>query len=112
MRKKDKRTIFTKHDSLLSDSLHTKENDQNYTFYHITWELKLKEALKRVENDKTNKGDIHNCANYKAIKLMSHTMKIWKRIIELRLRQEMNITENQFGFMSERSTIKTIYLLR
>jgi len=29
-----------------------------------------------------NKGDIKNCANYRRIKLMSHTMKLWERVIE------------------------------
>ena len=28
------------------------------------------------------KGDIHDCGNYRGIKLMSHTMKIWERIID------------------------------
>ena len=31
------------------------------------------------------KGDIHDCANYRGIKLMPHTMKIWERIIDRRL---------------------------
>ena len=31
------------------------------------------------------KGDIHDCGNYRWIKLMSHTMKIWERIIDRRL---------------------------
>jgi hypothetical protein len=30
---------------------------------------------------------------------MSHTMNLWKRIIEHRLRGVTNVTENQFGFM-------------
>ena len=29
-----------------------------------------------------NKRDIQNCANYRGIKLMSHTIKLWKRVIE------------------------------
>lgn len=31
------------------------------------------------------------------IKLIGYTMKLWERIIELRLRQEIHIT-SQFGF--------------
>ena len=31
------------------------------------------------------KGDIQDCGNYRGIKLMSHTMKIWERIIDGRL---------------------------
>ena len=59
-----------------------------------------------------NKGDIQNCANYRGIKLMSHTMKLWERVIERRLRQETHISENQFGFMPGRSTMEAIYLMR
>ena len=33
-----------------------------------------------------NKGDIKSCTNYREIKLMSHTMKLWERVIEQRLR--------------------------
>lgn len=43
-----------------------------------------------------NEGDIQSCVYYRAIKLMSHTMKLWKRVIEGRLRQESNISENQW----------------
>ncbi|KAL5135334.1 putative RNA-directed DNA polymerase from transposon BS [Glycine soja] len=59
-----------------------------------------------------NRGDIQNCANYRGIKLMSHTMKLWERVIERRLRKETQVTENQFGFMPGRSTMEAIYLLR
>ena len=33
-----------------------------------------------------NKGDAQCCGNYRGIKLMNHTMKVWERIIEARLR--------------------------
>jgi hypothetical protein len=59
-----------------------------------------------------NKGDVQSCTNYRGIKLMSHTMKLWERIIEHRLRGVINVTENQFGFMSGRSTIEAIFLIR
>ncbi|XP_070008739.1 uncharacterized protein [Nicotiana sylvestris] len=29
-----------------------------------------------------NKGDIQNCNNYMGIKLLSHTMKVWERVVE------------------------------
>ena len=35
-----------------------------------------------------NRGDIQNCANYRGIKLMSRTMKLWEKVIERRLRKE------------------------
>ncbi|KAK9127965.1 hypothetical protein Syun_016762 [Stephania yunnanensis] len=59
-----------------------------------------------------NKGDIQSCSNYWGIKLMSHTMKLWERIIDNRLRRETTISENQFGFMPGRSTMEAIFLVR
>jgi len=59
-----------------------------------------------------NKGDIQNYTNYRGIKLMSHTMKLWERVIEQRLRKETRVTNNQFGFMHGRSSMEAIYLLR
>ncbi|KAL5170138.1 LINE-1 retrotransposable element ORF2 protein [Glycine soja] len=56
--------------------------------------------------------DIQNCPNYRGIKLMSHIMKLWERVIERRLRKETQVTENQFGFMPGKSTMEAIYLLR
>jgi hypothetical protein len=43
---------------------------------------------------------------------MSHTMKLWERIIEHCLRGVTNVTENQFCFMPERSTMEAIFLIR
>lgn len=33
-----------------------------------------------------NKGDSRDCGNYRGISLMSHTMKIYERVVERRLR--------------------------
>jgi hypothetical protein len=41
-----------------------------------------------------NKWDVQSCTNYRGIKLMSHTMKLWERIIKHRLRGVTNVTEN------------------
>jgi hypothetical protein len=43
---------------------------------------------------------------------MSHTIKLCEMIIEHRLRGVTNVTENQFGFMPERSTMEAIFLIR
>jgi hypothetical protein len=43
---------------------------------------------------------------------MSHTMKLWRRIIKHRLRGVTNVTKNQFGFMPERSAMEVIFLIR
>ncbi|KAL0906290.1 hypothetical protein M5K25_024773 [Dendrobium thyrsiflorum] len=59
-----------------------------------------------------NKGDAQDCANYRGIKLMCHTLKLWERVMEHRLRRDTNISQNQFGFMPGRSTMEAIHLLR
>uniref|UniRef100_A0A3Q2ZG34 Membrane protein, palmitoylated 7b (MAGUK p55 subfamily member 7) n=1 Tax=Kryptolebias marmoratus TaxID=37003 RepID=A0A3Q2ZG34_KRYMA len=35
-----------------------------------------------------NKGDVKSCSNYRGIKLMSHTMKIWERAVKARQEKE------------------------
>jgi hypothetical protein len=59
-----------------------------------------------------NKGDVQSCTNYRGIKLMSYTMKLWERITEHRLRGVTNVTENQFGFIPGRSTMEPIFLIK
>ena len=49
-------------------------------------------------------GDVLECNNYRGIKLMSHTMKLWERIIEARLREITKIADIQFGFRPGKST--------
>ena len=34
-----------------------------------------------------NKGDVQSCSNYIGIKLISHTMTLWERVVERRLRE-------------------------
>ena len=52
---------------------------------------------------------VQSCTNYRGIKLMSHTMKLWERVIEHRLRRVTSVTQNQFGFMPGRSTMEAIF---
>ncbi|KAK3509633.1 hypothetical protein QTP70_007451 [Hemibagrus guttatus] len=59
-----------------------------------------------------NKGDVQSCSNYRGIKLMSHTMKLWERIVEARLRKVVEICEQQYGFMPRKSTTDAIFALR
>ncbi|KAK3533866.1 hypothetical protein QTP70_032986 [Hemibagrus guttatus] len=59
-----------------------------------------------------NKGDVQSCSNYRGIKLMSHTMKLWDRVVEARLRKVVEICEQQYGFMPRKSTTDAIFALR
>ncbi|XP_075091671.1 uncharacterized protein LOC107763843 [Nicotiana tabacum] len=70
------------------------------------WRLSLMVPLYK------NKGDIQNYNNYRGIKQVSHTMKVWERVVERRVRRSVSISENQFGFMPGRSTTEAIHLAR
>ncbi|KAK3532754.1 hypothetical protein QTP86_028122 [Hemibagrus guttatus] len=59
-----------------------------------------------------NKGDVQSCSNYRGIKLMSHTMKLWERVVEARLKKVVEICEQQYGFMPTKSTTDAIFALR
>ena len=59
-----------------------------------------------------NKGEAQVCGSYRGIKLMSHTMKIWERTIEARLRDRVEINKQQYGFMQEKETTDAMFALR
>ncbi|KAF3697446.1 hypothetical protein EXN66_Car013126 [Channa argus] len=39
-------------------------------------------------------------------------MKLWERVVEARLRAEVNICEQQYGFMPRKSTTDAVFALR
>ena len=59
-----------------------------------------------------NKGDAQCCGNYRGIKLMSHTIKVWERIIEARLRDSVEISKQQYGFMPGKGSTDAMFALR
>ena len=58
-----------------------------------------------------DKGDHMNCSNYRGIKLLSHTMKLWERIIDQRLRDIVSISDGQFGFKPGVGTTDAIFVI-
>lgn len=54
-----------------------------------------------------NIGDVQDCENHKDIKLMSHIMKMWEKIIKKSLRT--TVSKTQLGFML---TIEPIFYMR
>ena len=59
-----------------------------------------------------NKGDVQSCSKYRGIKLISHSMKLWERVVETRLRSELTFSEQQYGFMPGKSTTDALFALR
>ena len=57
-------------------------------------------------------GDQQCCGRYRGIKLRSHTMKIWEKIIEARLRDSVEISKQQYGFMPGNETTDAMFALR
>ena len=47
---------------------------------------------------------MQSCGNYREIKLMNYIMKSWERVVEGRLRTEVNICEQLDGFMTKKRT--------
>ncbi|MCJ8740989.1 hypothetical protein PDJAM_G00065450 [Pangasius djambal] len=56
-----------------------------------------------------NKGDVQSCSNSRGIKLISHTMKLWERLVEARLRKVVEICEQQYGFMPRKSPYTMVF---
>ena len=59
-----------------------------------------------------NKGDAQSCTNYRGIKLINHSLKIWERVIEARLRRMVTISEQQYGFMPSKLTTDAMFALK
>ena len=87
----------------------------------------LKEALKNITDEEKipdklrksilipifkNKGNIMNCGNYRGIKLMWHSMKLYERVHKNRPRNIVSISDEQFGFVKGKSTTEGIFALR
>lgn len=43
---------------------------------------------------------------------MSHSMMIWKKVINKRIRNETKISRNEFGFLPGKSMMKSIFCMR
>lgn len=53
-----------------------------------------------------NMEEIKRYTNFQEIKLTSHIMKSWKRVIEHKIKHKSTISNDQFGFMPKQSTMK------
>ena len=58
------------------------------------------------------KGDVRDCSNYRGIKLMCHTLKIFERIVDKRLRGIASIHDHQCGFQGGLSTTDALQTVK
>ena len=60
------------------------------------------------------KGDIHECAQYRGIKLLCHYLKLLEKVVEARLRKivEVKLGEEQCGFRPGYGTTDLMFVIR
>ncbi|KAK6742828.1 hypothetical protein RB195_010222 [Necator americanus] len=58
------------------------------------------------------KRDIADCTSYRPIRLLCHTMKVFERALEARLRKIVSVSLNQCGFVKDCSTTDAIHAVR
>jgi len=58
------------------------------------------------------KGDALDCGSYRGIKLLDHAMKVFERVIEKRVRAQVQLDDMQFGFCPGKSTTDAIFIVR
>ena len=58
------------------------------------------------------KGDALERGNYRGLKLLHQGKKMFERILENIIREQVNINEMQYGFMPGRGTTDTIFILQ
>ncbi|VDP04302.1 unnamed protein product [Heligmosomoides polygyrus] len=58
------------------------------------------------------KGSPADCTSYRPIRLLSHSMKIFERIVDGRIRDVVLLSTNQCGFANGCGTIDAIHALR
>ena len=65
-----------------------------------------------IVNSYKGKGDAMERGNYRGLKLLEHTMKVFERVLEQHIRKMVNINDMQFGFMPGKGTTNAIFVAR
>jgi len=55
------------------------------------------------------KGDQRECGSYRGIKLLEHAMKVVERTFEHRIRQQIEVSDMQFGFTKGKGTTDAVF---
>jgi len=58
------------------------------------------------------KGVPRECGSYRGIKVSEHAMKVVEKILEHRIRQQIEIDDMPFGFMKGKGTTDAIFMAR
>ena|SRR6218665_2460578 len=65
---------------------------------------RLPQDFKNIEKlaSYKQKGDVMRCVNYRGIELLEIGLKVYEKVIERRIRERVELRDNQFGFRPER----------
>ncbi|KAK6765087.1 hypothetical protein RB195_025138 [Necator americanus] len=64
------------------------------------------------DRDWKGKGEIADCTSYRPIRLLCHTMKVFERVLEARLRKIVSVSLNQCSFVKDCSTTNATHAAR
>ena len=56
--------------------------------------------------------DVMDCGAYRGVRLLEHAMKIFERVLEMRIKKIVKVDDMQFGFMPGKGTIDALFILR
>ncbi|XP_075079867.1 uncharacterized protein LOC142165147 [Nicotiana tabacum] len=79
------------------------------------WQMYFHKLLNEEGDRDIVLGDLEHSEmrrDFGGIKLLSHTIKVWEKMVEVRVRTSVSIPENQFAFMSGRLTMEAIHIVR
>ena len=65
-----------------------------------------------IMNCYKGKGDATERGNFRGLKLLEHSMKLFERVIEQHLRAAISMDDMQFGFMPGKGTMEAIFIDR
>ena len=58
------------------------------------------------------KVDSKECTSYRSLKMLEHAMKVLERVFEERIREQVEISEIQMGYMPGKGTVDAIFAVR
>lgn len=93
-----------------SNFKHRQRGSERKTVGHQNISIQVQKCLGKVVAQK--KGAVHDCGDYRQITLLSHTMKLWKREVEGRVRSEVSICVQKYSFMPRKTTIDAYFAMR
>ena len=59
-----------------------------------------------------NKGDPLECGSYRGIKLLEQPMKLLERVLQKRIREQVNINDMHFDFVPGKGTTDAVFIVR